>query len=109
MYIFTYLFFFFSLVSRATWKFWKQRRYVVAILAFFGFFNIYSLRVNLSIAIVAMTEVKSVTLSNGSMIYVSKIKRFSLVYNIQVHNIIHIVPWITFVLSFQGSVQTYLI
>jgi len=31
------------------------RRYIVAVLAFFGFFNIYSLRVNLSIAIVAMT------------------------------------------------------
>lgn len=36
---------------------WRQfpRRYAVAVLAFFGFFNIYSLRVNLSIAIVAMT------------------------------------------------------
>ncbi|XP_057337776.1 vesicular glutamate transporter 2.2-like [Microplitis mediator] len=38
------------------WKFWKKRRYVVAIFAFFGFFTSYVLRVNLSIAIVAMTK-----------------------------------------------------
>ncbi|XP_076177673.1 major facilitator superfamily transporter 9 [Ptiloglossa arizonensis] len=37
------------------WRFWKKRRYVVAILAFFGFFTSYILRVNLSVAIVAMT------------------------------------------------------
>ncbi|XP_044597056.1 vesicular glutamate transporter 3-like, partial [Cotesia glomerata] len=36
-------------------KFWKKRRNVVAMLAFFGFFISYLLRVNLSIAIVAMT------------------------------------------------------
>lgn len=34
--------------------FWRQRRYVVAIMLFLGFFNVYSLRVNVSIAIVAM-------------------------------------------------------
>ncbi|CAH0392904.1 unnamed protein product [Bemisia tabaci] len=38
------------------WKFWKRRRYLVAFLAFLGFFNIYALRVNLSVAIVAMTS-----------------------------------------------------
>ncbi|KAG7199642.1 hypothetical protein KM043_014236 [Ampulex compressa] len=38
-----------------SWKFWKQRRYVVALLAFVGFFTCYILRVNLSVAIVAMT------------------------------------------------------
>jgi hypothetical protein len=32
------------------------RRYTVAILAFLGFSNIYSLRVNLSVAIVSMTK-----------------------------------------------------
>ncbi|WAR04254.1 VGLU2-like protein [Mya arenaria] len=32
------------------------KRYVVGIMAFFGFCNIYALRVNLSVAIVAMTE-----------------------------------------------------
>ncbi|CAH1971606.1 unnamed protein product [Acanthoscelides obtectus] len=50
------------------WKFWKKRRYVVALLAFFGFFNAYALRVNLSIAIVAMTEFKNVTLENQTVI-----------------------------------------
>lgn len=52
--------------------FWKQRRYVVGALAFFGFFNAYALRVNLSIAIVAMTtENTTIFLSNGTMVYVS--------------------------------------
>ncbi|XP_023310014.1 sialin [Anoplophora glabripennis] len=50
------------------WMFWKKRRYVVSVLAFGGFFNVYSLRVNLSIAIVAMTELKNVTLSNGTVV-----------------------------------------
>lgn len=68
---YTCTFFLFSLKPVATWQFWKQRRYVVALLAFFGFFNIYSLRVNLSIAIVAMTEKKSITLPNGTTSYVS--------------------------------------
>lgn len=53
------------------WKFWKKRRYVVAVLAFWGFFNTYALRVNLSIAIVAMTELKNVTLPNGTTVLVS--------------------------------------
>lgn len=43
---------------------------MVAILAFFGFFNVYSLRVNLSIGIVAMTENKSITLEDGNTTYV---------------------------------------
>ncbi|XP_030764123.1 sialin-like [Sitophilus oryzae] len=51
-----------------SWKFWKKRRYVVATLAFFGFFNVYSLRVNLSIAIVAMTQDRYETLENGTKI-----------------------------------------
>lgn len=42
----------------SSWIFWKKRRYVVAILAFLGFFTSYILRVNLSVAIVAMTEDK---------------------------------------------------
>lgn len=64
-------------VSRAedldvpSWMFWKKRRYVVASLAFFGFFNVYALRVNLSIAIVAMTEVKEIVTENGTTTYVS--------------------------------------
>ncbi|GJQ86527.1 hypothetical protein Trydic_g10427 [Trypoxylus dichotomus] len=51
------------------WMFWKRRRYVVAVLAFFGFFNVYSLRVNLSIAIVSMTENKTIIHENGTVTY----------------------------------------
>ncbi|VVC38183.1 Major facilitator superfamily,Major facilitator superfamily domain [Cinara cedri] len=36
-------------------SFWKQRRNQVAFLAFFGFFNVFLLRVNLSVSIVAMS------------------------------------------------------
>ncbi|KAF7267420.1 hypothetical protein GWI33_019354 [Rhynchophorus ferrugineus] len=50
------------------WKFWKKRRYIVATMAFFGFFNVYSLRVNLSIAIVAMTQDRYAVLENGTKI-----------------------------------------
>jgi ACS family sodium-dependent inorganic phosphate cotransporter len=58
-----------STESHPKWMFWKKRRYVVATIAFFGFFNVYALRVNLSIAIVAMTENKTTTLDNGTVIY----------------------------------------
>lgn len=37
-------------------------------MAFLGFFNVYSLRVNLSVAIVAMTEKRNVTLQNGTIV-----------------------------------------
>ncbi|XP_072381504.1 sialin-like [Diabrotica undecimpunctata] len=47
-------------------KIWYLKRYIVAILAFFGFMNIYSLRSNLSIAIVDMTSLKNVSLQNGT-------------------------------------------
>lgn len=50
------------------WKVWKRRRIVVAVLAFCGFMNVYFLRVNLSIAIVAMTEPRPVELENGTVI-----------------------------------------
>ncbi|XP_044751569.1 sialin-like isoform X2 [Coccinella septempunctata] len=53
----------------SSWKFWRKRRYVVATMAFFGFFMIYALRVNLSIAIVAMTENKTLVLENGTISY----------------------------------------
>ncbi|VVC38189.1 Major facilitator superfamily,Major facilitator superfamily domain [Cinara cedri] len=36
--------------------FWKKRRNLVAFLAFLGFFNLYALRVNLTVGIVAMTS-----------------------------------------------------
>ncbi len=46
------------------------RRYVIAILAFVGFFYVYVLRVNMSIAIVAMTANTTVQDSNGTFTYV---------------------------------------
>ncbi|GAB0100067.1 hypothetical protein DMENIID0001_160500 [Sergentomyia squamirostris] len=45
-----------------------QRRYLLVGLISFGFFNAYAMRVNLSVAIVSMTEVRSVTLDNGTVI-----------------------------------------
>ncbi|KAJ8946673.1 hypothetical protein NQ318_019988 [Aromia moschata] len=51
------------------WRLWMQKRYVVAALSFAGFFSAYLLRVNLSVAIVDMTEIKTVTLANGTIIY----------------------------------------
>lgn len=52
-----------------TWRFWRKQRYIVVLLAFFGFFNVYSLRVNLSVAIVAMTENRTVTDADGNISY----------------------------------------
>ncbi|KAB0797493.1 hypothetical protein PPYR_08486 [Photinus pyralis] len=52
------------------WMIWKRRRYVVAILTFFGFFNIYALRANLSIAIVAMTAKTEVVQENGTVAFI---------------------------------------
>lgn len=55
----------------ASWMFWKKRRYVVGVLAFLGFFTSYILRVNLSVAIVAMTANKTMTDPEGNIYYVS--------------------------------------
>ncbi|KAH8381373.1 hypothetical protein KR093_003900 [Drosophila rubida] len=52
-----------------TWRFWRKQRYIVVLLAFFGFFNVYSLRVNLSVAIVAMTENRTVIDGDGNVSY----------------------------------------
>ncbi|XP_031343252.1 sialin-like [Photinus pyralis] len=54
------------------WMIWKKRRYVVAVMAFFGFFNAFALRVNLSIGIVAMTAKHQVILENGTTTYVKE-------------------------------------
>lgn len=43
---------------------------MVALLAFFGFFNVYALRANLSIAIVAMTQNNSLVDEHGHTVYV---------------------------------------
>ncbi|XP_030764127.1 sialin-like isoform X2 [Sitophilus oryzae] len=53
-------------MPKSGWKFWKQRRNILAILVFFEYFNLYSVRVNLSIGIVAMTQDVHVTLPNGT-------------------------------------------
>lgn len=53
-----------------TWRFWRKRRYIVVMMAFFGFCNVYSLRVNLSVGIVAMTEKRPVEYANGTVGYV---------------------------------------
>lgn len=48
----------------------------MALLAFFGFFNVYALRVNLSVAVVAMTEPVETELANGTIAMVrSKIPK----------------------------------
>jgi len=50
-----------------------SRRYLVAFLAFLGFWNVYALRVNLSVAIVAMTSNYTVHLDNGTIIQVKQL------------------------------------
>ncbi|XP_066582739.1 sialin [Prorops nasuta] len=56
-------------VEEQTWKFWKKRRYIVSILAFLGFFTSYILRVNLSVAIVAMTALNPRRNETSGIIY----------------------------------------
>lgn len=48
---------------------WKKRRYLLVLMAFLGFINVYTLRINLSVGIVAMTEVRSVENENGTISY----------------------------------------
>lgn len=50
---------------------WFSKRYLIAFLAFFGFANIYALRVNLSVAIVVMTSNYTIVGPNGPEIVVS--------------------------------------
>ena len=58
--------------EQLSWRFWKKRRYIVGVLAFLGFFMSYILRVNLSIAIVAMTANNTIKDETGNIIgYVS--------------------------------------
>lgn len=45
---------------------------MVVTMAFLGYFNVYSLRVNLSVAIVAMTDLHEVMLPNGTVGFVSE-------------------------------------
>lgn len=48
---------------------WKKRRYLVVLMAFLGFVNIFTLRINLSVGIVAMTENRTVEHEDGSVTY----------------------------------------
>lgn len=57
--------------KKTLWKTLLLRRNIVGLLAFLGFFNVYTLRVNLSVAIVAMTKNHTVVAENGTVHYVS--------------------------------------
>ncbi|XP_046658349.1 sialin-like isoform X1 [Homalodisca vitripennis] len=54
--------------SSPGWMFWRKRRYLIACLSFVGFCNVYIMRVNLSVGIVAMTSSYTVVLENGTTI-----------------------------------------
>ncbi|XP_062550218.1 vesicular glutamate transporter 2-like [Armigeres subalbatus] len=56
-------------IDAPLWVFWKRRRYIVVMMAFLGFMNMYSMRTNLSVAIVAMTENRTVEYANGTVHY----------------------------------------
>jgi ACS family sodium-dependent inorganic phosphate cotransporter len=48
--------------------FFKKKRYLILFLAFLGFINLYTLRVNFSVAIVALTQNRNFTTDNGTVI-----------------------------------------
>ena len=59
------------------------KRYLLAILSFFGFLNVYALRVNLSVALVAMVSNRTITSTTGSTIKtVSEFLQLFLVLNL---------------------------
>lgn len=43
-------------VDKDWWKIWKNRRYILTLMCFFGIFNMYICRTNMSVAIVAMSK-----------------------------------------------------
>lgn len=51
-----------------TWMIWRKRRYIVVVLLFFAFFNLYATRVDMSMAINIMTDFKNLTDKNGTII-----------------------------------------
>lgn len=59
----------FDKIPVETLPIWKKRRYIIAFLAFFGFINVYTLRINLSVGIVAMTENRTIEHEDGSKTY----------------------------------------
>lgn len=52
-------------------KWYFQKRYLVAFLAFIGWIFMYLMRTNLSISIIEMTSNRSVTVNNETVIEVS--------------------------------------
>lgn len=48
---------------------WRKRRYLLVLMTFFGYFNVYTLRINLSVGIVAMTENRTIEHPDGSITY----------------------------------------
>ncbi|KAL7051886.1 hypothetical protein ACKWTF_004679 [Chironomus riparius] len=56
-------------LSRKPLPFYKKKRYLIVFLIFFGYFNLYTNRVNLSVAIVAMTENRTIQHEDGSVSY----------------------------------------
>ncbi|XP_049792910.1 vesicular glutamate transporter 1-like isoform X1 [Schistocerca nitens] len=60
--------------TEATWR-WTYglpRRYFVALMAFLGFCNVYALRVNMSVAIVAMSSNRTSVDQNGTITYIQE-------------------------------------
>jgi ACS family sodium-dependent inorganic phosphate cotransporter len=49
--------------------FYLRKRYLIVLLAFFGYVNLYTLRVDLSVAIVALTENRTILNEDGSESY----------------------------------------
>ncbi|XP_050307651.1 vesicular glutamate transporter 3-like [Anthonomus grandis grandis] len=56
-----------SLKAGSPWLFWRQKRYVLALLVFFANANMYTMRTNLSISIVAMTQDRINLMENGTV------------------------------------------
>ncbi|EDS29566.1 sialin [Culex quinquefasciatus] len=56
-------------IDAPLWMFWKRRRYVVVMMTFLGCTVMYTMRVAMSIAIVAMTENRTISLENGTVEY----------------------------------------
>ena len=57
-------------------KFYLQKRYFVALMAFFGWIFMFLMRTNLSISIIDMTSERLVTVGNKTLIQVSKLSLF---------------------------------
>lgn len=54
--------------DNSSWKFWRNRRYVLCFMCFMGIFNMYTTRICLSVAIVAMSTERTVQQANSSYV-----------------------------------------